>query len=246
MLNLESLTNSPYWITSPHDVHHVLKALWKKKEPIFIKLNENFSFLSLILSVNDNEIILDATQKESINHQASLLSSQIQAHGLLEKISIDFFLEQGKEIIFENNTAFSFPIPKKIHELQRRKFYRLPTPIVNPLVCSLTIQKTQQSSKIYESTVFDISLLGLCIEKIAGLNTQEGESYENCFIVFPNKKIIRFGLTVKRIFSLEIKKDILSERLGCSFNNLKPQDEQTIQSYMIQLEREKIFALRHL
>jgi c-di-GMP-binding flagellar brake protein YcgR len=244
MLNLQSLDDSPYWIHSPNDIRHILKALFKKREPIFLKINEHDSFLSIILQITDHEIIVDASQNVQTNHH--IQEYTIQAHGLLDKISIDFYLENGKEILFDGNTAFSFPIPQKIHELQRRKFYRLHTPIINPLLCSITFQKNQQQPKIYQSTIFDISLLGICIEKINSLAMQEKEIYENCFIIFPNKKIARFSISVKRIFSVEIKSGIVSHRIGCAFEKITPADEQIIQSYMIQAEREKIFALKHL
>ncbi|MDR0717636.1 MAG: flagellar brake protein [Azoarcus sp.] len=206
---------------------------------------DGLSFLSTLLTLSDDEewLFLDVSPSETIRRR-TLEAEHLLCVTQINKIRIQFRLEQSTEIPLDGGLALAAPIPEKVLRLQRRDAFRLQVPLTHKLRCTLPMPPEQGDEapqrKIIEVSVIDISAGGLSMEIPAGKTTTlaVGDRINGCHLRLPNDTVIIADLEIRnagrRIHSGG--KEVL--RLGCSFIGLPTQAENQIQRYIYQTERE--------
>jgi c-di-GMP-binding flagellar brake protein YcgR len=236
--------SSPYWIESEFDIRQVIKTLAKKSEKLSLTVRSGpheASFLTIALDITDEgRLVMDACGERRLN-EAACLNGAV-AHGALERVDIDFQLDAGKMIDYDGSPALSFELPQRLHKLQRREFFRLPTPMAKPLTCSLwTTSERDPSGKAQErvATVLDISIGGMCLQEPADFPFASGEIFKACSVALPDLGALRFDLEVRHTFEIQNRAGKPSRRAGCEFVGLSAGAQQMVQRFMAKLERDR-------
>lgn len=241
---------SPYWLESSFEIRQVLKTLAKKTEKISMSMVEGLSFVTVVLDVSDRgEVVLDANADAKINAMACLRQG-VSIHGVLDRVDIDFKLSEGRVVEYDGAPALSFQAPSRLHKLQRREYFRVPTPMVKPLMCSLHVAveanrggggegEGEAQAKEYQAQILDISIGGVCLQQPVGLLLRAGQVLKGCGMLIPDSGMLRFDLGVRHVFDVENRLGKLSRRAGCEFVSLSAVGQQAVQKFMSKLERDR-------
>ncbi|MDR0563706.1 MAG: flagellar brake protein [Azoarcus sp.] len=225
-------------------IRQLLQELIDKRALISVHLiPAGLSFLSTILTLSEDEewLFLDASQNETI-HRHCLQAERLLCITQLNKIRIQFRLDNGTEVPVEGHLTFAAPIPEEVLRLQRRDAFRLQVPLSHNLKCILPAREHKEGQedqkKSIEVPVIDISAGGLSIEIPASKITPTvGDHINGCQLKLPGDLI---GLDLEiRNHGRRIQsngKEVL--RLGCSFVSIHTQAANQIQRYIYQAERE--------
>lgn len=234
--------DSPYWMRSALDIRHLMKALARQQEKVTIWAGRAQPFISAVLEVDDEELVLDFGADAALNAKA-LAGANIVVTTTLNRVDIRFELEKLSAVKFDGAMAFSSALPQKAHKLQRREYFRLPTPVGKPLQCHLFAPanaKTGEPAKDAFASVLDIGLGGLCLlDPGAQFKLVSGETYRECQLDLGEFGLIRFDLEVCHVFDVENRLGKTKRRAGCRFPSLSRSAEGAIQRYMAKLERER-------
>lgn len=233
---------SPYWLESTFEIRQVLKTFAKRSEKISVLFSNGSSFVTVVLDVSERgDLVLDASGDPRIN---ALVTGQDDSsiHGVLDRVDIDFKVSRGKLIDYDGAPAIQFSSPSRLHKLQRREFFRIPTPMVKPLMCTIYIEVndgTGPKSKEFQAQVLDISIGGICLQEPRGLVLVPGSTHKACSMLIPEFGVLRFDLVIRHAFEVENRLGRASRRAGCEFLNLPSAGQQAVQKFMTKLERDR-------
>lgn len=240
---------SPYWLESSFEIRQVLKTLAKRTEKILLSTGGDWSFVTVVLDVSDRgEVVLDANADARVNAKACS-SASVGVHGVLDRVDIDFKLCEGRVVQYEGAPALLFQAPSRLHKLQRREYFRIPTPMVKPLMCSLRVSAEEDPNaeakdpnvqvKEHQAQVLDISIGGVCIQQPAGLSLVCGQELKGCRMSVPDWGVLSFDLGIRHVFDVENRLGKVSRRAGCEFLSLSSAAQQAVQKFMSKLERDR-------
>ena len=123
--------------------------------------------------------------------------------------------------------------------LQRREFFRIDTPRINPLRCKLVKHHGETESEVFDFPLLDISGGGLCLSGPveAAAHFSLGELFTDCRLEIPDESVISVNLRVREISRLETANGQMQLRLGCEYVNLPSARQNLIERYITRLER---------
>ena len=235
-------STSPYWMESAFEIRQVLKTLAKRSEKITVTNPVGKFFVTVVLDVTERgEVILDASADSGLNILATS-GVELQVHGVLDRVDIDFQINKGRLIEHDGAPALVFASPDKLHKLQRREYFRIPTPMVRPLMCSLYVEINELNSpkvKEFLASILDISIGGLCLQEPKGVTLVPGHVFKSCSLLVPDIGVLRFDLSIRHAFEVENRLGRTSRRAGCEFVNMPAAGQQAVQKFMTKLERER-------
>ena len=144
-----------------------------------------------------------------------------------------------EKIRFEGRDAFSVGIPASLLRMQRRDYYRITTPAVNPLKCTIPMPAGHHPATI-EVVLLDISCGGISvIDHPHKIDFTPGTTYRNCRIDLPGIGTVNATVKVKSTFEVTLKNGVPCKRCGCEFVAMPENMLAMIQRYIMKLEREK-------
>lgn len=233
---------SQYLVKNPKQILNHLNTLMTNKCLISTGFGENESFLTAILAIDEKEqvIIIDCGPKEYLNKK--LLSCGIvDCKTDYEGIKVQFIGHQVKKAGDPDQFTLSIKIPETIYWVQRRKSYRVRSPLSKNSYCSITFQDTEnQTEEIHNFKLFDISVTGFAIlcetQKLAEQLPLSSE-FNHCHLVLDNK-IHEISFIVQSIVPFNLNKPKKDQRIGCKFINAAPPTESAFLRYMQKIERE--------
>lgn len=229
--------NSEYMIRSGKEIAYILRAIQHKRELVTAYFNQGKDFiLTSILAVDaDQALILDFGPDEAVN-QRMLSTGKIVLTTTQNGVKIQFAINGVAKVDYLGRPAFSARIPHELLKLQRREYYRLPTPIINPIKCSITFPQGGKA----EVTIADISLGGIAITNYpTSIGLGISDRYSDCRILLPGTGTVSSSIEVRSQREITRKNGQVSYQAGCMFLDLPPGQEAIIQRYIIKLERER-------
>ncbi len=133
-------------------------------------------------------------------------------------------------------------MPQKLIRLQRREFFRLSTPIVNPVPCIIPIsnEDNPEADRTLELTLVDVSLGGVGVITADPLDELLviGASFDQCKINFPEVGETNLTLQVRNITQVTQKDGAVKYRVGLQFISPSRGNEGLINRYTYNLERQ--------
>jgi len=232
-----------YMLTSRTEILFILRSLSKFGVLATVYFDHNKSFLlTTILDVVDakNEIILDPGSDAEVNRRA-LQADHLVVTGSLDKVKIQFRLKGLRACTHEGRPAFSASFPDALLRLQRREYFRLETPIANPIRCYLVATLENGAPQPFDFPLLDISGGGISL--MAPLNAMEifavGTLFQNCRIDLPGEGPIVVNLCIRGVFRVMPRNGNEYLRIGCEFINLPNGRLTLIQRYITRVERER-------
>lgn len=227
-------------IFSHNEIKFVLLYIAEKGNRVALYCdNQNNFILTTVLAVDDSSLWLEQSPNDADNSNIAesirlvFVSSHLQ-------IKVQFTANQTSSVMYQGHPAFHLPFPNSIYRLQRRAYYRLTTPMINPLLCIITkkdaaINKKTNSS---EFIIMDISCGGVgltCMEEDVELIP--GQSYIDCQIELPDIGTIRGTIEVKNMVLVTSHSGTTHRRAGCEFKNLDGASIILLQRYVMNMQR---------
>lgn len=237
--------NTRYLLHNAQEILRVLRSLTSRNELVSAFFNGgNELLLTSVLAVDTDQrcIILDFGSNPSINEHI-LKAEKIILVASLNGVKVQFISNHLEKVTFQGRDAFRSAIPSEMLHMQQRDYYRLTTPIFNPLKCIVPVGAT----RFVELALADIGIggIGLMLGTPPGFQMRAGETYSGCRISLPGVGAVEVTLRIQSVFRITLKSGMKSMRAGCEFVNLRPAVQSQIQRYIIKLERERISNSEH-
>ncbi len=192
----------------------------------------------LEVDVEHNALILDCSINNEQNRRI-LAASRISFETTLDKIRILFSASNVTETQFENARAFKIAIPETLIRLQRREYYRMVTPVSNPVRVVIPMP-TDMGGGSNSFPLADISCGGIAIlDNKLLLGNTIGDNYENCRIELPEIGTVNTTLQIRNSLDMTLLNNKTNRRLGCEFYNISRGNLALVQRYITKLERER-------
>ena len=230
-----------YEVGSRREIISLLRNIGEKNQLIRMLFHgEADVCVTSILEVDadTNTLILD----RSINGDQNLrilAAKRISFETTLDKIRILFASDGVTETKFEQRPALQIALPATLVRLQRREFYRMPTPVSNPVRAVVPLSEELGGG----STILplaDISCGGIAIlDNKFILGNTIGVNYPGCRIDLPDIGTVMTTLQVRNSLDLTLLNNKANRRLGCHFIDISRVDLAMVQRYITKLERER-------
>ncbi len=235
---LDSTEREKYLVQSKIEIEFLLRELKKHGTLISVFFSETEApFLSNILEVNQDNIIIDASQHSEINHKAAQ-ATHINVSTRHNKIKIQFSVDRMEPIHFDGH-AFKINTPTSVLRIQRREYYRLTTPVYQPVLCH--IPSPHNPSQLLSASVVNISGEGAAIlAQVQDAEFSLGAVFKNCQIMLPDMGRIYVSLQIKNIFDVTLRNGDKVRRYGCFFLDLNGYSVTALQKYIARMERDTV------
>jgi c-di-GMP-binding flagellar brake protein YcgR len=225
-------------VDSRVEIAYILRSLAKSGAPVTAYYNGDREFVvTVVLSVDAERgvVILDAGAKDDAN-QRLLRSRDLSMVSTQDGIKVQFASDGAQATTFEGRPALRIAFPRSLLKLQRREYYRMPTPVLHPIKCEVPAA----SGTRVELAVADISLGGAClVGEVSGVALEVGTLIEGCRIQLPDAAVLAADMVVRNSYLVTLKNGQKSRRTGCEFLRLGAQQEAALQRYIIRLERDR-------
>jgi c-di-GMP-binding flagellar brake protein YcgR len=226
-------------LSSPREIQAVLRDLQQQKERSVLYYGPRDDFiLTRVLDVSDRQVWLDVGPR--LNENRDILESGkvvfISSH---KQVKVQFASEKIDAVLFEGSAAFILPLPKTLLRLQRREYYRLTTPAVNPLKCHIPRDAVTEGEHDMAS-ILDISAGGVglvCEER--NIVVQPGKIYPGCQIELPDMGTLIATIEVRNSFDITQPGGAVSRRAGCRFDDMTSDMANLLQRYILQMQTRK-------
>ena len=236
-----NLDLSPFKIQSRREITSLLRGIAENKQLIRVLMEHSGeAAVSAILHIDEDEdyVVLDSSSDDDIKARL-LKSGNISFETVLDRIRIVFFSTQIQACVYEDKPALLIPIPATLIRLQRREFYRVPTPLVAPVYCTIRINDGDHSAN-YNLPLQNVSGGGVAlIDEKQGLDNTVGKLYPDCAIYLPDNVVIITTLEIRNSHDVSLPNGKISRRVGCVFVGLPKAMLAAIQRYITKLERQQ-------
>jgi c-di-GMP-binding flagellar brake protein YcgR len=227
-------------LESRREIFALLRGIGEKNQLIRMLIKgESDVCVTSILDVDDasSTVYLDCSIDAEQNKRV-LASRQLSFETTLDKVRILFASDHIEATTFEGNPAFKIAIPATLIRLQRREYYRIATPVSNPVRVQIPLP-----AELGGPTTFplaDISCGGIAIlDNKMILGNAVGKEYPDCRIDLPDVGAVTTTLQVCSSLDLTLLNSKTNRRLGCEFVGIPRGMLANVQRYITKLERER-------
>ena len=228
-------------VDSRREIIALLRAIGEKNQLIrMLVRGEADVCVTSILDVDpDTNIVyldcsIDAEQNKRI-----LEAKRLAFETTLDKIRILFASEGAEATTYNGGPALQMEIPASLIRLQRREYYRMATPVSNPVRATIPLPPELGGGNAVVP-LSDISCGGIAIlDNKLLLGNTIGEKYANCRIDLPEIGVVTTGLRIRNSMEMTLLNNKTNRRLGCEFIDISRGNLAVVQRYITKLERER-------
>jgi c-di-GMP-binding flagellar brake protein YcgR len=130
-----------YEVESPREIVALLRQISEKKQLIrlLVKGEADVCVTSLLaVDADSGSVVLDRSVSQEQNARI-VAATKVMCETSLDKIRILFSLQNLRETRFEGGIALAADLPATLIRLQRREFYRMPTPVSTPVIATIPL-----------------------------------------------------------------------------------------------------------
>lgn len=234
---------SKYLLYSRSEIIFVLRAVLQKGSMLTVYFDQGRSFLlTSLLEVDSNngQLLFDVGSNPEMNRKAEKAESFLFTTAL-DKVKVQFSLKHLEPVQHAGRPAFRGTIPETLLRLQRREYYRLATPVANPLRCELRLQGPDGGAAPADPPLLDISGggVGLMLDTAMAASFPVGTTFADCKITLPDEGALVCTLIVRNAFEVTTKSGNRYLRVGCEFVDLPGPRLTMVQRYITRVERER-------
>jgi c-di-GMP-binding flagellar brake protein YcgR len=232
-----------YLLYSKTEILFVLRAVLQKGSLITVYFDHGQSFLLTSLIAVDAErghLVFDLGSDDEMNARA-FKSERLLFTTSLDKVKVQFSLKRLEQTQHDGRAAFRSIIPETVLRLQRREYYRLATPIANPIRCRFNLKRPDGSSIATDVPLLDISGggVGLMIDSERKADFPVDTPLSECRMDLPEEGLLVVNMAVRNAFDVTTKSGAHHLRVGCEFIDLPGTRLTMIQRYITRIERER-------
>jgi c-di-GMP-binding flagellar brake protein YcgR len=232
----------PYLVHNLKEIIQILSDLSKRKTTIKASFNRgDDEYLTTIIEVDEQNhaVYLDIGLDETFNNK--LLQSSHVVFLRDDGVRIKWVSEQISVVNKVDGKAIKIALPIRLVRMQRRDFFRVPTPVLNAVPCQIPIpnEVSSDANRTLELTLVDVSLGGVGVMATDPLHPAlvEGASFDSCKISFPDVGMANLTLQVKNIMPVPVKSGSIKYRIGLQYIEPSRGNESLIHKYTFNLER---------
>lgn len=222
---------SKYRLSTLREIERAFKELILTKEMVTVRAGAgNTTLLTTMLDILPDKgmFVFDKGQNQKINaiiENSNRLFFDANPH----QVEIRFTSMKAASAKYMGESVFAAPIPDVIYRVQRREFFRVDTPIINPVTCQVP---GSRGVKLYD--LFDISIGGMGIndpDHQIDTDLSVFDIIENCILHIPEFGDIKLDLEICSIY--EKHKGIKTiRRFGFAYKELSSIHMTAIQRYI--------------
>jgi c-di-GMP-binding flagellar brake protein YcgR len=228
-------------VSSRREIIALLRSIGEKNQLIRMLIHgESDVCVTSILDVdlNAGNLILDRSIDPQQNERI-VKANRIAFETSLDKIRILFASEDVRETSYQNGPALMIDLPSTLIRLQRREFYRMATPVSNPVRVIIPMPD-ELGGGTQMFPLADISCGGIAIlDNKAVLGHTIGDNYLLCSIDLPDIGMVTTTLQVRNAIDITLLNNKTNRRLGCQFVDMSRGALSMVQRYITRLERER-------
>lgn len=230
----------PFWIDSPLEIRQIVRDLARRgtivecwgsllAEPV----------TATILEVRESGDMVLRFAAGSLPERLLRASQSIAVLANLRSARTCFLVENLQPEACGEARAYATRLPLSVHRLQRREFFRVPSPASLlcelPLPCAVADASGAEFNQL-TLRLADISVGGVCLALPAGtrLSVELGTVLPGCSLELPGFGPIRFGLQLLSRLDTEEKSG--EQLLGARFVDMDPRDQMLLQRFLYQLQ----------
>ncbi|HEY4297305.1 MAG TPA: flagellar regulator YcgR PilZN domain-containing protein [Paraburkholderia sp.] len=178
----------------------------------------------------------------SEQNQGLLAAPRCKFHAAPDGVRVEFATPTPRETRFEGLPAFEADFPEVLYYVQRREYFRVDAPILDPYVCSGRLPE----GDTFRFEVHDLSLGGLGMrtadERVAELPM--GTRLEDCELALGTLGRLSINLQLVSHRSTALPNGTQRYQLGFRFLTLPGSAENTLQRLITQLEMKRRSLVR--
>lgn len=235
-----SLDYEHYQVHSRFEIVTLLQEVANAHALVTVYFNQGAEFIvTSLLDVNPEfeELIYDLGADAGAN-QRLLKSARMTVVTFLDHIKLQFSAQRAEATTYEQLPALRIRLPDSLLRLQRRNFYRIPTPVARPVVAN--VPDPSNPGRRVHLRIHDLSCGGIAMlasqEEIA---LEPGMLLKDCSIELPEVGLLTAALEVRNVAIQDqgVRRKLL--RYGCQFAGLPPAMVSAVQRYITRVERER-------
>ena len=230
-----------YEVGARREVVALLRQLGERNQSIRMLIRgQGDVCVTTILTIDpERDIVLLDIPVDRDQHRRALEASQISFETTLDKIRIMFSSGPLAASTYDGRPALQLTIPETLIRLQRREYYRMPTPVTNPVMVTIP-RAPELGGGTQRFPLVDISCGGICIfDNKHELGNTVGSSYLLCKIDLPDVGPVTTTLQIRNSIDMTLLNNKAQRRLGCAFVNMPRSGMAAVQRYITHLERER-------
>ena len=234
---------SQYLLHSRSEILAVLRSLIQKGALITVYFDQGKSFLltsMLALNADNQGLVLDLGSNAEMNERA-LKAEKLILTTVVDKVKIQFSLSTLEATQYDGRSAFFGRIPDTLLRLQRREYFRLATPIANPIKLATTIRRADNSALQVSLSLLDISGggVGLMVATDQAKLLERGNTLNECRLTLPDEGLLVTSLCVRNMFDVTTRSGTRYVRVGCEYVGMTSARLAMVQRYITRVERER-------
>ena len=230
-----------YQVASRREIVALLRQIGEKNQLIRMLIKgEADVCVTSILAVDEdsNTVVLDRSIERAQNQRIEA-AGRVKCETTLDKIRILFSADALGATTWRGEPALRADIPSTLIRLQRREYYRMPTPVSNPVRALIPVL-IEAGGGMGVFPLHDISVGGIALlDSKLQLGTGIGRVIEGCRIELPEIGPIATSLEIRNSLDLTLLNHKTSRRLGCRFVDISRGGLAAVQRYITRLERER-------
>jgi len=241
-MNDQELENwHDYEVGSRREIVQLLRQIGEKHQLVrMLVKGEADVCVTTVLDVDadTNSLVLDRSI-ERMQNERIVEAGKVRCDTTLDKIRILFTAENLRPTLFEGEAALRADIPPSLIRLQRREYYRMETPVSNPVRAILPLP-LEAGAGTGVFPLHDISCGGIAVlDNKLQLDTTIGARLPNCRIELPEIGPVTVTLEVRNSLDLTLLNNKTNRRIGLQFVDISRGGMAGVQRYITKLERER-------
>jgi c-di-GMP-binding flagellar brake protein YcgR len=241
-MNNQELENwHDYEVESRREIVALLRQIGEKHQLVrMLVKGEADVCVTTVLEVDPdtNSMVLDRSI-ERMQNERIIEAGTVRCETSLDKIRILFKAENLRPTLYKGDAALRADIPPTLIRLQRREYYRMETPVSNPVRAILPLP-LEAGGGTAVFPLHDISCGGIAIlDNKMQLSTTIGEQLANCRIELPEIGPVTVSLEVRNSLDLTLLNNKTNRRIGLQFVDISRGGLAGVQRYITKLERER-------
>ena len=230
-----------YEVASRREIVSLLRQIGEHNQLIRLLIRgEADVCVTSILAVDEdsNTLVLDRSVDPAQN-QRMTGAARAKCETTLDKIRILFGAANLAPTVWRGEPALRADIPPTLIRLQRREYYRMPTPVSNPVRALIPVL-IEAGGGMGVFPLHDISVGGIALlDSKLQLGTGIGRVIEGCRIELPEIGPIATSLEIRNSLDLTLLNHKTTRRIGCQFVDISRSGLAAVQRYITKLERER-------
>lgn len=226
-----------YTVESRREIIALLRGIREKKQLVRLAIGGGSDVcVTSVLDVDpDNDAVYLDSSIDRAQNRRMAEAKRVAFETTLDKIRIMFNTETLSESEYEGRPALEMEIPETLIRLQRREYYRMETPVSNPVLVSIPLL-----GGMHVFPLADISCGGIAVlDNQHQLGEKVGDTYPNCQIDLPEIGVVSTSLQIRNHLDLTLLNGKTNRRVGCQFINISRGNLANVQRYITKLERER-------